>query len=243
MYENIDAPPEGVSYSNKSADAFVGLGQFMDSATDNFHKSGGSDFVSNISATMTQETRDYISETRKSHIFNYDQLRSLMVFFGMGEERPFYFESSLIFQRVPYNLSFFYFNYILMTVILFAFTVMVNPFVLLSIAGLGFVWLRLLVATKDGARIQILFVSLTQKQTTLAMAVISVIVLIWLFKGIFWWTFLSANFLTASHAILRNVPTQNDGEYAPINNNAELNNEYAFLYPPSNTEYGYINPT
>jgi hypothetical protein len=47
--------------------------------------------------------------------------------------------------------------------------------------------------------------NIPQKTATIGMTVISVIVLIYLLSGIFWWTLLSSGVLVALHALLRDA--------------------------------------
>merc|ERR1712238_424529 len=73
-------------------------------------------------------------------------LRSPKVFFGIGEEKPFYVERtvSLILPRVQHNMTFFYLNYMVITAILFLLTVLINPMTIIAIGMLGLVLIKIL---------------------------------------------------------------------------------------------------
>jgi len=92
----------------------------MTSIKEKMKNAGGNEFFSSVTSSIPQGTQDMISEA-KSKIFNLDYLRSLKVFLGIGEEKPFYLERSLtlILPRLSHNLNFFYLNYMIITGILF----------------------------------------------------------------------------------------------------------------------------
>ncbi|KAL7466491.1 hypothetical protein ACHAXS_006789, partial [Conticribra weissflogii] len=177
-----------------------------------WESSGGSTALSNIQANLPQGTQDYISDA-KSKIFNRKQLRSPTVFFGIGEEKPFYFERvpSLITERLKHNISFFYLNYILITGILFCLTLLISPSAIIGIGLLGFAWMAVIRATADGS-MQVKGITITQKQASIAMAGLSVLVLIWLLSHIFWWTLSTSGFLTGVHCLLRDASMHKDEE-------------------------------
>ena len=89
----------------------------------------------------------------KTRIFNRQNLRPPTIFFGIGEEQPFYVERvpSLITARVTHNISFFYLNYMAVTVVLFALTLLISPSAIIGIGLLGFAWLGLIRATAEGS--------------------------------------------------------------------------------------------
>ena len=69
----------------------------------------------------------------------------------MGEDKPFYIETNvgLNVDRVKHNLTYFYLNYIFLTFLLFALTLMISPSSLISIAILAFAWFYVLKVTAD----------------------------------------------------------------------------------------------
>jgi hypothetical protein len=89
----------------------------------------------------------------KTRIFNRQNLRSPTIFFGIGEEQPYYIEKvpSLITARVTHNVSFFSLNYVAVTVVLFALTLLISPSAIIGIGLLGFAWLGLIRATAEGS--------------------------------------------------------------------------------------------
>jgi hypothetical protein len=53
-------------------------------------------------------------------------------------------------------------------------------------------------------------ISISQKNATIGLVAISLLVLIWLLSGIFWWTLASSGFLVAVHALLRDASMHQD---------------------------------
>lgn len=204
----------------------------MGSVSDTFNKSGASDIVKSVSDSIPQGTKDYITDA-KMKIFSRDQLRSPTVFFGIGEEKPFYFERvpSLIIERLRHNFRFFYLNYILITSILFVLTLLISPGALIGIACLGLAWAALLRATKDGS-LNLKAITISQKQASLVMTVISVLVLFWLLQGIFWLTLGSSSFLVAIHLLFRDASMHKDDEdKVEMTGDITQSTEDAFLNP------------
>jgi len=226
---------ENSSNSNESAStgvAAAGMRALVGSVSDTISKSGASDLVSSVGASIPQTTKDYIADAQ-SKLFSRDQLRSPTVFFGIGEEKPFYIEKipSLIVERVRHNISFFYLNYILMTSILFVLTMLVHPVSLIGIVILGLAWMGLLRASKDGS-LELSMITLTQKQASLGMTVISALVLFWLLKNIFWWTLGSSSLIVASHLLFRDASMHKDEEDKVLmTGDIALNSEDSFLNP------------
>lgn len=188
------------------------LGGMFASAKETFKNSGGNEVISSVSASIPQGTKDYIT-VAKSKFFNRDQLRSITVFFGIGEEKAFYIEKvpSLIVERLRHNVMFFYLNYILLTTVLFCLTLVISPGAIIGIGLLGFAWLAVIRATAEGP-IKLGPVSITQKQATICMAVISGFILLHLLSNVFWWTIGSSGCLTGFHAFLRDASMHKDAE-------------------------------
>ena len=108
--------------------------------------------LANVQNNIPQGTKDYIADA-KNKIFNRQHLRSPTVFFGMGEEKPFYLERvpSLVTERLRHNLSFFYLNYILITGVLFCLTMITSPSAIIGIGLLAFAWMAVIRATSEGS--------------------------------------------------------------------------------------------
>lgn len=114
--------------------------------------SGASQAMSNFSARIPDSTKDYISSTT-GQLFSRDQLRTISVCFGIGEERPFYIEKNpaLIAERVKHNLQFFYLNYLLLTAVLFCLTLLTSPLAIIGIGLLGALWMYVIKASQSGS--------------------------------------------------------------------------------------------
>jgi hypothetical protein len=105
-----------------------------------------------MSASIPQGTKDYLQQTSKQ-LFNRDQLRSVTVFFGMGEERPFYMERapSLLVERLRHNFTYFYLNYMLLFATLFVLTLVVSPSAIIGIALLAAAWMYVIRSSESGS--------------------------------------------------------------------------------------------
>ena len=96
-----------------------------------------------------------IPEAAKQMVRSYfkrEDLRSIKVFFGMGEEKPFFFEKSpgLLIERIRKNLGFFFLNYLVVAFLAFCLSVVTSPMTLIGIAILAVVWLVVFRATQSG---------------------------------------------------------------------------------------------
>lgn len=168
--------------------------------------------LSSVSASIPQGTKDYISNA-KSKIINREQIRPVSVFFGIGEEKPFYMEKnpSLVVSRIKHNISFFYMNYIMMTAFLFVLTLIISPGAIIGIGLLGLAWASVLRATSEGST-QIYGIKISQKQASIAMSVVSVFVLLNVLSHVFWWTLGSSGCIIGVHAFLRDASMHKDEE-------------------------------
>jgi hypothetical protein len=101
---------------------------------------------------LPQGAQDTLAHAR-SRVFNRQNLRSPAVFFGIGEEAPFYLERvpSLVTSRLHHNVSFFFLNYAAVTALLFFLTLLISPSAIIGIGLLGFAWLALIRATSEGS--------------------------------------------------------------------------------------------
>lgn len=53
---------------------------------------------------------------------------------------------------------------------------------------------------------------ISQKNATIAMSVVSIVVLFWLLSGIFWWTIFTSGFIVLAHATTRDASLHKDAE-------------------------------
>jgi len=192
------------------AGALSALSSASTSIKSAWDKSGASNVLASAQSNLPQGAQDTLA-VAKSRIFNRQNLRSPAVFFGIGEEAPFYLERvpSLITSRLQHNLSFFYLNYAAVTALLFCLTLLISPTAIIGIGLLGMAWLALIRATSEGS-IKVKGITVTQKQATLAMSILSVLVLIWLLNHIFWMTIGTSGFLCGVHCLLRDASMHKD---------------------------------
>ena len=146
------AESDDKSASISASAASAALGGLMGSVSEKWNASGASDAVSKINANLPQGTKDMLSSASSKIQFKREHLRSPTVFFGIGEEKPFYLEKNpaLLMPRLKHNVSFFYLNYAIMTCILFMLTVLVSPSALIGMALLAFAWMSVIKSTESG---------------------------------------------------------------------------------------------
>lgn len=117
-----------------------------------WENSGAKDALANAQSNLPQGTQDTLT-LAKQRIFNRQNLRSPTVFFGIGEEQPFYVEKvpSLLTERLRHNLKFFYLNYAAVTMFLFCLTLLISPSAIIGMGLLGFAWMAVIRATSEGS--------------------------------------------------------------------------------------------
>jgi len=218
--------------------ALAAFGNIVSTAKDSFNKSGGKEVLSSVSASIPQGAHDYLSQA-KSKFINRDHLRPISVFFGIGEESPFYVEKtpSLIVSRVNHNVSFFYMNYIVLFTILFCLTMVTSPTALVGIGILGLSWAAILRYTAEGS-VTVYGITISQKQASIVMGVFTGLLLIKILSHVFWWTLFSGGFLCGAHAFLRDASMHKDEEdKIEMTGDVSFNDageDASFLNPQSN---------
>ena len=100
-------------------------------------------------------------------------------------------------------------NYILLTTVLFLLTLVISPSAIIGIGFLGIAWMSVIRATSEGS-VQIYGVTISQKQVSIAMTVVSGFVLIKVLSHVFWWTLGSSGCIVATHAFLRDASMHKD---------------------------------
>ena len=186
--------------------------------------------LSNVTATIPQGTKDYITDAQK-RLFNPQYLRSPSVYFGFGEEKAFSIEKNpqLLFDRIKHNLKFFYLNYALITVILFFLTLLISPSAIIGMGLLGLAWVSIVKATQSGS-VKIKGLTITQKQATVAMSVFSALVLFYILNRIFWWTLSTSGICIGLHVLFRDASMHKDEEdRVPMSGDLVLGEDTAFL--------------
>ncbi|GMH65597.1 hypothetical protein TrVE_jg9485 [Triparma verrucosa] len=194
--------------SEQTASAIFGsLGSSIQSK---WASSSGPTHVSKITSSLPDSVKSRAS-TLTSTYFNMRYFRSPKVYLGMGEDKPFYVETNvgLNVDRVKHNLTYFYLNYIFLTFLLFALTLMISPSSLISIAILAFAWFYVLKVTADDGY-SIGGVVVTQKVATAVMGVITVLCLTYVLSSIFWWTLCTSGFCIAGHSLFRDASMHKD---------------------------------
>uniref|UniRef100_A0A7S2UBQ4 PRA1 family protein n=1 Tax=Attheya septentrionalis TaxID=420275 RepID=A0A7S2UBQ4_9STRA len=224
---------DGSSSSNPGlGGAFSMIGGVVGTVKEKWSASGGSELLSSVSSQIPQETKSLFGDAQKK-IFNRQHLRTPVVYFGIGEERPFYVEKTipLLMPRIKHNFSFFYMNYMLVAAVLFVLTLLISPGAIIGIGLLGLAWAYVIKATQDGST-TIKGITITQKQATIGMLAISVLVLFWLLSHIFWWTLSTSGFLIGIHALLRDASMHKDQEdIVEMSGDLALDEDAAFLNP------------
>jgi hypothetical protein len=201
-----------VNAAGNVAGALSALSSASSTIKNAWDKSGAKDVIAKAQSNLPQGTQDTLA-IAKQKVFNRKNIRSPTIFFGIGEEGPFYVEKvpSLLTERVRHNLSFFYLNYGMVTTIFFCLTLLISPSAIIGIALLGLGWVALIRATSDGS-VQVKGITISQKHASIAMGGVSVIVLIWLLSHIFWMALATSGFLCGMHTLLRDASMHKDEE-------------------------------
>mmetsp|Transcript_31106 Transcript_31106/g.29947 ORF Transcript_31106/g.29947 Transcript_31106/m.29947 type:complete len:235 (-) Transcript_31106:336-1040(-) len=224
---NSDTNPSGGALG-----ALTVVSGMMGSLKEKWDTSGGKDVVSNVSSSLPQGFKDNIQQA-KNQIFKRGKFRSPLVFFGIGEDKPFYVERSppLIMARLQHNGTFFLLNYALVTAMLFVLTLLITPGPIIGLALLGVAWVSVIKTTQNGAA-SIRGIVITQKQASIAMSVISVFVLIYLLKNVFWYSVGSSGVLIGLHALFRDASMHKDEEdKVEMTGDVEIGESDSFLNP------------
>lgn len=100
-----------------------------------------------FSKNIPDSTKQYIGS-----VFKRDHIRSVSVYFGIGEDRPFYIEKtpSLLLERLRHNFTFFYLNYLLLTGVLFCLTLLISPSAIIGMGILALAWMWVIRASQSG---------------------------------------------------------------------------------------------
>jgi PRA1 family protein len=169
--------------------------------------SGGNEALGRVTASIPESTKTMVGS-----MFKREHFRGPTLFFGFGEERAFYLEKipSLIVDRLKHNVSFFYLNYIVIVGILFCLTLLVSPSAIIGTAMLGGVWFWLIRASQEGSIRINATIAIPQKTAVVIMGGITIFVLLYLFRSIFWWTLFWSGLLIAIHAFLRDASMHKD---------------------------------
>jgi PRA1 family protein len=114
---------------------------------DKWDTSGGNEALGRVSASIPESTKAMVSG-----LFKREHIRGVSVYFGIGEERPFYIEKtpSLLMERIRHNLTFFYLNYTLLTGLLFCLTLIISPTAIIGMGILAALWFWLIRSSQNG---------------------------------------------------------------------------------------------
>jgi hypothetical protein len=171
-----------------------------------WNASGANEAVGRVSAKIPESTKNYVGT-----LFSREQLRSVTVYFGIGEERPFYVEKtpSLLVERLRHNFTFFYLNYMLLTAVFFCLTLFISPTAIIGMAILAAGWMWVIKMSSSGS-LNLAGIKIPQKTATILMTVISVFSLIYLLSNVFWYTLFWSGLFACIHAFLRDASLHKD---------------------------------
>mmetsp|Transcript_1765 Transcript_1765/g.3876 ORF Transcript_1765/g.3876 Transcript_1765/m.3876 type:complete len:226 (+) Transcript_1765:130-807(+) len=213
-----------LNQTNAGGNTMSSIMGLVSTAQEKWNSSGANEAVGQFSQNIPESTKQYIGS-----VFKRDHIRSITVYFGIGEDRPFYFEKtpSLLLERLRHNVTFFYLNYLLLTGVLFCLTLLISPSAIIGMGILALAWMWVIRASQSGS-LSISGIQIPQRTASIVMAMISVFVLLWLLSGIFWWTLASSGFLIAVHAIMRDASMHKDLEDAvPMEGDLHMGGEDA----------------
>lgn len=182
--------------------------------------------MNQVTASIPDSTRSYVTS-----MFSRDQLRGITVYFGIGEERPFYVEKtpSLLMERVRHNFSFFYLNYLLSTCVFFLLSLITNLSALIGMMLIACVWLWFIKASSSGSLVvgcklvaepSLFFsatltvawtaISIPQKTASIGLAIFTLFALFYLLQNVFWYAFFWSGLVAGTHAVLRDASMHKD---------------------------------
>ncbi len=149
-------------------------------------------------------------QSAKEKVLDSDQLRSLSVFFGIGESNAY----SLVLmpnnlcQRLWKNIIFFYLNYILLAAMVFSLCLLsflMSPKSIIVLACLAAAWFTILRLTANEIKVACLTIS--RKEASVFMTLISIMVGLFAFEGVFVYSIGCSSFLALIHALARDAST------------------------------------
>jgi hypothetical protein len=111
-------------------------------------QSGGNEALGRVTASIPESTKKMVGS-----MFKREHMRGITVFFGIGEERPYYVEKtpSMLVERLRHNMTFFYLNYFAIAGLLFGLTLITSFRALLGLAVLALCWAWLIRSSQDGS--------------------------------------------------------------------------------------------
>ena len=158
-----------------------------------------------VSEAIPEEAKSYM-RSAKEKILDSDNLRPFSVFVGIGEPSSFNvtLNPTVLCPRLKHNLFFFYLNYILLAAVVFVITLlatMLNPLTLIVVVALAAAWFVVIKATTEDVKFGCF--TITRKNASLAMMIISGIVAFFTVKDTFFVTLGTGSALSLIHAIFR----------------------------------------
>lgn len=159
-----------------------------------------------VSGAIPDEAKSYMRQA-KEKILDSDKLRSFSDFFGFGEQGAFnvVLNPTVLCPRIKDNIVFFYLNYILLAAVIFLITLlatMINPSTIAMFICLAVAWFIVMKATAEDKKFGP--ITITRKNATFLMMIISGIVAFFVVKDIFFITLGSGSAFSLIHAIFRN---------------------------------------
>ncbi len=184
--------------------------------------------MTRVRSSIPQEAKDFM-KTAKEKVLDSDKMRSFSAFFGFGEKAPFGFilAPSKLVKRLQDNFVFFYLNYILVTAVVLALTLLatlMSPKTLILLGVLAVVWFAVLkVTTADGFKL--FGITFTRKEVSAIMMIITGGVIFYFFESVFLISICSSAFLVLVHAWTRDaeeVMTAENSKEKPLEPDAEF---------------------
>jgi len=233
MSQDLDASPNEASASSNPLAILNAATKIAEAAKDKWNSSGAADYVKAATDSLPEGTRDAIGNVQKN-AFRRENLRSPTVYLGLGEERPFYLERSpdLLMDRMRHNLTYFYLNYGVLTVLLFFMSIITNPSTIIYMAILAGLWIYVVKMSSSGSIVLGGTVTVTQKQISMVMTIFTLFALFWVLSGIFWWTLTLSGLCVIGHTIMRDASMhRDDGDKVEMLGELDLEENATFLNP------------
>jgi len=227
---SAESTPIVNSAANAAADSASTalLGNVIGKVKDTWDSSKGSEVLSKLTDTVPQETKDNLKALGERFL-NPALIRSPKLFFGFGEEKAFFIEKDppVLASRVKHNIKYFYMNYLILTAILFFLTLIVSPGAILGLGLLAVLWVAVIRATSSGS-VTIKGFTISQKNATIAMSILSFLILLKILSNVFWWTLGTSSIVVVAHSLFRDSSMLRDEE-DKVDMTGDLGEDASFL--------------
>lgn len=180
---------------------FSSIGSTVKSKWDS---SSGPQMLSSMGSRLPAHIQTQTSSLASKYL-SVKYLRSPTVYFGVGEEKPFFLLLSfpLLYARLRANLQYFYLNYLLLACVLFCATLMISPSSIISLGLLAFLWFYALQSVSGPTPLVVAGYPVPPKVVVGSLALLTAFLLTYVLASVFTWTLWTTAFCVGAHSGLR----------------------------------------